>query len=105
MITAQEALITVLNSAQDFGIEEIPFLKSVGSILKEEIFADRDFPPFNRVSMDGIVIDFAAFANGQRAFKIEKSLCIKIQRFLFWWKLILIGIFKFDLVYFSLLFI
>ena len=71
MISAQEALITVLNSAQDFGIEEIPFLKSVGSILKEEIFADRDFPPFNRVSMDGIVIDFAAFANGQRAFKIE----------------------------------
>jgi len=71
MISAQEALIIVLNSAQDFGIEEIPFLKSVGSILKEEIFADRDFPPFNRVSMDGIVIDFAAFANGQRAFKIE----------------------------------
>ena len=71
MISAQEALITVLNSVQDFGIEEIPFLKSVGSILKEEIFADRDFPPFNRVSMDGIVIDYTSFKNGQRAFKIE----------------------------------
>ena len=71
MISAQEALKTVLNSAQDFGVEEIPFLKSVGSILKEEIFADRDFPPFNRVSMDGIVIDYTSFKNGQRAFKIE----------------------------------
>ena len=71
MISAQEALQTVLNSAQDFEIEEIPFLKSVGSILKEEIFADRDFPPFNRVSMDGIVIDYTSFKNGQRAFKIE----------------------------------
>ena len=71
MISAQEALKTVLNSAQDFGVEEIPFLNSVGSILKEEIFADRDFPPFNRVSMDGIVIDYTSFKNGQRAFKIE----------------------------------
>jgi molybdopterin molybdotransferase len=71
MISAHEALKTVLNSAQDFGIEEIPFLKSGGSILKEEIFADRDFPPFNRVSMDGIVIDYTSFKNGQRAFKIE----------------------------------
>ena len=70
MISAKEALKTVLNSAQDFGVEEIPFLKSVGSILKEEIFADRDFPPFNRVSMDGIVIDYTSFKNGQRAFKI-----------------------------------
>ena len=71
MISAHEALKTVLNSVQDFGIEEIPFLKSGGSILKEEIFADRDFPPFNRVSMDGIVIDYTSFKNGQRAFKIE----------------------------------
>ena len=71
MISAKEALKTVLNSAQDFGVEEIPFLKSGGSILKEEIFADRDFPPFNRVSMDGIVIDYTSFKNGQRAFKIE----------------------------------
>ena len=71
MISAQEALKTVLNSAQDFGVEEVPFLKSVGSILKEEVFADRDFPPFNRVSMDGIVIDYTSFKNGQRAFKIE----------------------------------
>ena len=71
MISAQEALKTVLNSAQDFGVEEVPFLKSVGTILKEEVFADRDFPPFNRVSMDGIVIDYTSFKNGQRAFKIE----------------------------------
>ena len=71
MISVKEALKTVLNSAQDFGVEEVPFLKSVGSILKEEVFADRDFPPFNRVSMDGIVIDYTSFKNGQRAFKIE----------------------------------
>jgi len=71
MISVQEALQIVLNSAQNFGIEEIPFIKSVGRILKEEIIADRDFPPFNRVSMDGIAIDFQQFKNGQRTFKVE----------------------------------
>ena len=71
MISVEKALHIVLNSAQNFGIEEIPFIKSVGRILKEEIIADRDFPPFNRVSMDGIAIDFQQFKNGQRTFKVE----------------------------------
>ena len=71
MISVQEAKNIVLNSTQDFGVEEIPFIKSVGRILKKTIVADRDFPPFNRVSMDGIAIDFQSFKNGQRSFKIE----------------------------------
>ena len=71
MISVKEAKKIVLNSTKDFGVEEIPFIKSVGRILKEEIFADRDFPPFNRVSMDGIAINFIHFKNGQRNFKVE----------------------------------
>ena len=71
MISVKEAKNIILNTAQDFGIEEVPFLKSVGRILKEDVCADRDFPPFNRVSMDGIAIDFEAFKNGQRSYKIE----------------------------------
>ena len=71
MISVKEAKEIILNSAQNFGVEEIPFLKSVGRILKEDIVADRDFPPFNRVSMDGICINFNQFKDGQRAFKIE----------------------------------
>ncbi|MGJ8746110.1 molybdopterin molybdotransferase MoeA [Polaribacter sp.] len=70
MISIEKALQIVLNSTQNFGIEEVPFMKSVGRVLKEEIVADRDFPPFHRVSMDGIAIDFQQFKNGQRAFKI-----------------------------------
>ncbi|QOD60142.1 molybdopterin molybdotransferase MoeA [Polaribacter haliotis] len=71
MISVKEAKKIILNSTQNFGVEEIPFIKSVGRILKEDILADRDFPPFNRVSMDGIAIDFTSFKNGQRSFKIE----------------------------------
>ena len=71
MISVKEAKNIILNATQYFGVEEIPFIKSVGRILKEEIVADRDFPPFNRVSMDGIAIDYKAFEKGQRAFHIE----------------------------------
>ena len=71
MISVQEALQTILKNAQDFGAEEVPFLESVGRVLKEDILADRDFPPFNRVSMDGIAINYRFFEQGNRAFIIE----------------------------------
>ena len=71
LITVNKSLEIVLNNAENFGIEEVDFINSLGRILKENIFADRDFPPFDRVSMDGIAIYSEAFNNGQRTFKIE----------------------------------
>ena len=71
MISVQEAQKIVLKNSLDFGLEKIPLMKSVGRILKEDILADRDFPPFNRVSMDGVAIDYTSFKNGERAFFIE----------------------------------
>jgi len=71
MISVENAIQSILDTAQEFGVEEIPFIQSVGRILKENIRADRDFPPFNRVSMDGISIDFSSFKKGQRSFYIE----------------------------------
>ena len=71
MISVQEAKNIILNNTQDFETEEIPFIQSVGRILKEGIVADRDFPPFNRIAMDGIAINFSYFKRGQRNFNIE----------------------------------
>ncbi|MBT8385241.1 MAG: molybdopterin molybdotransferase MoeA [Bacteroidia bacterium] len=71
MITSQQALNIILKKTEVFGIEEIPFLESVGRVLKEDILADRDFPPFDRVSMDGIAIVSDTFSLGNRAFEIE----------------------------------
>ena len=71
LIKVKEALEIVVKNSQNFGIEEVDFLNSSGRILKENIFADRDFPPFDRVSMDGIAISSEAFNSGQREFKIE----------------------------------
>ena len=71
MISVEQAKHIILENAQDFGVVEIPFITSVGRILKEDILADRDFPPFNRVAMDGIAINYSYFQKGQRKFTIE----------------------------------
>ncbi len=41
----------------------VPLMESLGKTLAEDILADRDFPPFNRVTMDGIAIDFQSIQN------------------------------------------
>jgi len=71
LTTVKEALEIILKTSEDFGTEKVKFFKSIGRVLKEDIVADRDFPPFNRVSMDGIAIASEAFNKGQRSFKIE----------------------------------
>lgn len=71
LTTATQALEIILKTSEDFGTEEVRFLNSKGRVLKEDIVADRDFPPFNRISMDGIAINIEAFNKGQRTFKIE----------------------------------
>lgn len=40
-------------------------------MLAEPLAADRDFPPFARVSMDGIAIDYGAFSSGRRQFPVQ----------------------------------
>ena len=40
-------------------------------MLSEDVSADRDFPPFDRVMMDGIGINAAQCAKGQTQFAIE----------------------------------
>lgn len=71
MITSQKALEIILENTEEFGIESVPFINTVGRVLKEDIIADRDFPPFNRASMDGIAISMKPFKEGIREFPIE----------------------------------
>jgi len=71
MITVQQATDIILQHAGHFGEEAVPLEAAWGRVLREPLRADRDFPPFPRVSMDGIAIAYASFAAGQRDFFIE----------------------------------
>ncbi len=52
-------------------IESLPLTQAVGSVLRENIYAERDAPPFDRVAMDGIAVQSAAVQGGLRRLKIQ----------------------------------
>jgi len=70
MITVEQATERVLATAKPLSTEIVTLEQARGRVLAEDLQADRDFPPFNRVTMDGIAITFSAFAAGNRAFPI-----------------------------------
>ena len=71
MINVEQATQIILNHTVSFENEVLPLEESVGKYLREPLEADRDFPPFDRVSMDGIAIQHQIFEKGQRLFQIE----------------------------------
>lgn len=71
MMRVPEAFAAIMATARDFGIESVPFEAAVGRVLRETIYADRDFPPFDRVTMDGISINYDSYVRGQRIFGLE----------------------------------
>jgi len=50
--------------------ESISLDSARGAILRQQIFAERDQPPFDRVTMDGIAIRSSALAAGIRSFHV-----------------------------------
>ncbi len=74
MITVAEIDKIILNSVKITDTEQIKFDNCLGRVLAEDIIADRDFPPFNRVMMDGIAIRFTDWQAGKRAFIIQELL-------------------------------
>jgi molybdopterin molybdotransferase len=71
MTTVEEAEKLVLAQLKDYGTETIPFEQATGRVLAEALKADRDLPPFNRVTMDGIAINYTALENGVNTFRIK----------------------------------
>lgn len=72
MINVRDAEKIILNEALNpFKDEKLHFSKCFNRILKESITSDREQPPFDRVAMDGIAIDYEAFSSGISSFKIQ----------------------------------
>ncbi|MGB5356298.1 MAG: molybdopterin molybdotransferase MoeA [Eudoraea sp.] len=71
MISFEEAYKIVLNQSRDYGSESVPLINSMGRILAEDIYADRDFPPFNKATKNGVAINFDAIERGRRSFEIK----------------------------------
>jgi molybdopterin molybdotransferase len=71
VLTPAEADALIQRHLTCLPIESLPLAQCIGSVLRENIYAERDQPPFDRVTMDGIAIDTAAWRDGCRRFVVE----------------------------------
>jgi molybdopterin molybdotransferase len=70
MIEVTEAEALILGHMPRFPARQEPLAACGGRVLAEDIHAERDQPPFDRVTMDGIAIAFRDWAAGHRSFAV-----------------------------------
>lgn len=71
MLTPAAAEALILKNVGALHREDCPVASAHGRVLRTDLRADRDLPPFDRVTMDGYAIRAAALAGGMRAFRVE----------------------------------
>lgn len=60
-----------MNEKLESKTEMIKLEDALGYYLAEDVYADRDFPPFDRVAMDGIAMRYVEWKAGLRSFEIK----------------------------------
>lgn len=70
MTTVTEAIQMISALSSKPGFEFISLDDASGRYLAENIYADRDYPPFNRAAMDGYAIMMGDWELGIRTFKV-----------------------------------
>ena len=71
MLTPAEAEQLIRENIVPFHREDCPLLAAHRRVLRADLRADRDLPPFDRVTMDGYALRSSAVAEGVRAFRVE----------------------------------
>ncbi len=71
MVSVAEATRLIQQQGYRPATERVKIEDAVGRVLAEPVKADRDFPPFDRVAMDGIAVNYEAIAAGWEGFRVE----------------------------------
>lgn len=71
MLTPAEAEKAILDNIAPFHREDCALGTAHGRVLRSDLRADRDLPPFDRVTMDGYALRSIAIAQGTRSFRVE----------------------------------
>ena len=66
MLTPAQAETLIEQHLACLPIESLPLTQAAGAVLRENIYAERDHPPFDRVAMDGIALLSSAAGNTGR---------------------------------------
>ena len=70
MTEVAEAQALILERMSRFPAREAPLDDCAGAVLRETVHAERDQPPFDRVTMDGIAINHDAWQAGRRRYRV-----------------------------------
>jgi len=73
VLTPAEADQLIGQHLQCLPIESLPLAQCAGAVLRENIYAERDQPPYDRVAMDGVALDSQAVSAGGRSFRIQAT--------------------------------
>jgi len=73
VLTPAEADQLIGQHLQCLPIESLPLTQCAGAVLRENIYAERDQPPYDRVAMDGVALDSRAVSAGGRSFRIQAT--------------------------------
>jgi molybdopterin molybdotransferase len=71
MLTPAEAEALIGQHLACLPIESLPLAQCAGAVLRENVYAERDAPPFDRVTMDGIAVASTGVAQGRRALRVQ----------------------------------
>ncbi|HEX4151746.1 MAG TPA: molybdopterin molybdotransferase MoeA [Steroidobacteraceae bacterium] len=73
LITPQAAETAINAEFPGLPIEARPLSQCVGGTLRENVYAERDYPPFDRVCMDGIAIASETSRRGVRRYAVQAT--------------------------------
>ena len=71
MLSPSEADELIAQHLTCLPIESLPLAQCAGAVLRENVYAERDQPPFDRVTMDGIALDSRAASEGARRLRVQ----------------------------------
>jgi molybdopterin molybdotransferase len=70
VITVSEADRRIAGALAETGHERRRLIDAAGAVLRSPIRADRDQPPFDRATMDGIAVAYESWEGGRREFAV-----------------------------------
>jgi molybdopterin molybdotransferase len=73
VLTTAEASAAIASAIRSFGSETVVLGKATGRTLHQPVVAERDQPPFDRVTMDGIAIKFDGLSPANRCFRVQAT--------------------------------
>jgi molybdopterin molybdotransferase len=71
LITPAEAEKLIRENTRLLHREDCPLTSAHGRVLRADLRADRDLPPFDRVTMDGYALRSSSLAAGVQVFRVE----------------------------------